>query len=74
MPLFIFVLVIDAVSILLMLALLFEFHHIHRKRVALLEALGSANIRAELRERRILTVIYMAFTLCIVLLPFFFYS
>ena len=55
--------IVQALSLLYMTALFCEFHHIHRKRIAILSALGSERAGIEKRQAKILGSIYVILTL-----------
>ena len=57
---------IHAVSFLLMLAIIFEYIHIHNKRIYLLKELGSSEVAWELLQRKLLIFWYLVFTLILI--------
>ena len=61
---------IQGVSALLLLFILFEYRHIHQKRVALLQSLASQKIGSMLLERYVLMAIYILSTIVVMILPF----
>lgn len=54
---------IQIVSLLIMGANIFEFHHIHQKRIDLMRSLGCPRIRIEILQRRLLIALYSVLTL-----------
>ena len=61
--LFAALLMVQCLSLCYMAALYYEFRHIHRKRVDILNALGSERAQTETVQARILGTIYVTLTL-----------
>ena len=67
--------VVQAVSFVAMLIILFEYRHLHRKRVSLLREFGAeVQIGQMLLERKLLMLAYLIATLLTIILPFALYA
>lgn len=66
-------LVINGVSLLIMFLFIFEFRHLHEKRMNILRALNGGMVFKEISNRRLLITLYIISTLCVTGLTFFLY-
>ncbi len=69
-PVAVLALFIHGMSVLLMLLILYQFIHIHKKRVDMLRELGDQNPTHFILERRILIITYVVISLIVILFPF----
>ena len=66
------ILVMYALSLIVMIALLYEFAHIHTKRMEMLQALDcGTRIRKEMIGRHITMIVYVVMTLLITIVSAF---
>lgn len=67
------VLAVQVASVAIMLLLIYEYRHIHQKRLDLVRGIHGSHVTHAIWERRLLITVYSVFTIGIVLASSFFF-